>query len=105
MSRSTHTSQLLRQSVIQQGSSPGSLHSSPAAAVTSTRTEIWRSETVAQVFVDFWLSHGEGEVGPVFSASGSPQRVSCIVFHLLLYCFGNKRNITHVTVHIMWEKI
>ncbi|XP_026291595.1 sphingomyelin phosphodiesterase 4 isoform X2 [Frankliniella occidentalis] len=73
-SRSAHTPHLLRQSVIQQGSSSGSLHSSPATAVTSTRTEIWRSETVAQVFVDFWLSHGEGEIGPVFGASGSPQR-------------------------------
>lgn len=74
--RSAYTRQLLRQSVVQQGSSSGSLHSSPATAVTSTRTEIWRSETVAQVFVDFWLSHGEGEVGSVFGASGSPQRVS-----------------------------
>lgn len=72
--RSLHTPQLLRQSVIQQGSSSGSLHSSPATTVPSTRTEIWRSETVAQVFVDFWLSHGEAEVGPVFGPSGSPQR-------------------------------
>ncbi|XP_034252630.1 sphingomyelin phosphodiesterase 4 isoform X2 [Thrips palmi] len=86
-SRSTHTPQLLRQSVIQQGSSTGSLHSSPATAVTSTRTEIWRSETVAQVFVDFWLSHGEGEVGPVFSASGSPQRLYPVDYNMSHHYF------------------
>ena len=59
--RTLNTSQLFRQSILQQSSTPGSLHASQSSSTPNSHTEIWRSETVAQVFVDFWLNYGESD--------------------------------------------
>jgi hypothetical protein len=48
--------------MLKQGSGSGSLHSSPILPQQSSLVEIWRSESVIQVFIDFWLSYGEREM-------------------------------------------
>jgi hypothetical protein len=67
---------LFRQSVVlNQGSTSGSLHSSPTLPQQSSLVEIWRSESVIQVFIDFWLSYGEREMPYLHLGSGTPPRV------------------------------
>lgn len=65
---------LFRQSVVlKQGSTSSSLHSSPSLPQQSSLVEIWRSESVIQVFIDFWLSYGERETS--HPGIGTPPRV------------------------------
>ncbi|XP_069703883.1 sphingomyelin phosphodiesterase 4 isoform X2 [Periplaneta americana] len=62
-SRPARSPTLFRQSVVlKQGTTSTSLHSSPTLPQQSSLVEIWRSESVIQVFIDFWLSYGEREV-------------------------------------------
>ena len=44
----------------------------------SSMVEIWRSESVIQVFIDFWLSYGEREV----SLYGVQSRVRKVVVYI-----------------------
>ncbi|KAJ9593785.1 hypothetical protein L9F63_027570, partial [Diploptera punctata] len=70
-SRPVRSPTLFRQSVIlKQNSTSSSLHSSPTLPQQSSMVEIWRSETVIQVFIDFWLSFGERQT----SVFGAPTR-------------------------------
>ncbi|XP_023727269.1 sphingomyelin phosphodiesterase 4 isoform X8 [Cryptotermes secundus] len=74
-SRPVRSPTLFRQSVVlKQGSTSGSLHSSPTLPQQSTLVEIWRSESVIQVFIDFWLSYGEREIPYLHLGSGTPPR-------------------------------
>jgi hypothetical protein len=65
----------ISQFVLKQGSASGSLHSSPTLPQQSSLVEIWRSESVIQVFIDFWLSYGEREMPYLHLGSGTPPRV------------------------------
>nr|CAD7593781.1 unnamed protein product [Timema genevievae] len=63
--RQARSPTLLKPSVLKKlGVSSGSLHSSPTSLQqSSAMAEIWRSETVAQLFVDFWTSYTERDLG------------------------------------------
>jgi hypothetical protein len=74
LSRPARSPTLFRQSVVlKQGSTSSSLHSSPTLPQQSSLVEIWRSESVIQVFIDFWLSYGEREM--LYLGVGTPPRV------------------------------
>jgi sphingomyelin phosphodiesterase 4 len=74
-SRPARSPTLFRQSVVlKQSSTSSSLHSSPNLPQQSSLVEIWRSESVIQVFIDFWLSFGMREMPHVHPGIGSPPR-------------------------------
>ncbi|PSN42218.1 hypothetical protein C0J52_11255 [Blattella germanica] len=69
----TRSPTLFRQSVIlKQSTASSSLHSSPTLPQQSSLVEIWRSESVIQVFIDFWLNCGEKEKSQF--GAGTPSR-------------------------------
>ncbi|KDR21935.1 Sphingomyelin phosphodiesterase 4 [Zootermopsis nevadensis] len=86
VSRPARSPTLFRQSVVlKQGSTSSSLHSSPSLPQQSSLVEIWRSESVIQVFIDFWLSYGERDMSYLGTATPSrhyyPTVASSSYFH------------------------